>query len=91
MDGTFDLEVDPQTHVLMEYKRENEEDVAKINHCGRDGEHLSIEAPKLKACRTRCIGKSKYCWSELLFMLMLVVLPTATIGLYLKKEKIEKK
>ena len=27
-----DLETDPQTHVLMEYEKENKEAVAKINH-----------------------------------------------------------
>ena len=50
-DGYINIEADPQSHILMEFEKENKEGVAKINQLGGDGNHLLIEAPKLSAHR----------------------------------------
>ena len=47
--GSVDIEADPQSHILIEFEKENKAAVAKINELGGDGKHLSIEAPKLSA------------------------------------------
>ena len=52
-DGSVDVEADPQSHILMEFKKENKAALAKINELGGNGKHLSIEAPKLSAQKER--------------------------------------
>jgi hypothetical protein len=48
MDGIVDVEADPQSYVLIQYKRENKKAVAKIHHNGGGGQYLLIKAPKTR-------------------------------------------
>ena len=52
-DGSINIEADPQSHILMEFEKENKEAVAKINQLGGDGKHILIEAPKLSPHRKK--------------------------------------
>ena len=55
VDNSIDIiYADPKLYILMKYnKKENKAATKTINNAGGDGNHLSIEAPKLSATPTK--------------------------------------